>query len=88
MELHKFKKKCDKYTGSEERVYCVLFDKYHYYECYKKYSELKDIVKAITDIKRATYMKPEEICIKESEFYLTHLDNIYKLKQIGYTQIQ
>jgi hypothetical protein len=86
MELVKFKKKCDKCYGSQ-KMYFVIFDRYHYYECYQTYEEIKNTIKLLTKPRPTTYIKTEECCIKETELYLTHLDSMYKLKNMGYTQI-
>jgi hypothetical protein len=32
------------------------------------------------------HLKPEYICVKESEHYLSHMDNISKLKGMGYSK--
>jgi hypothetical protein len=88
MELTKFLKKCDKFKNSEERVYMLIFDRYHYHECYKPYGDIKHIIKEITNQKRAFFINSVESCIQETEYYLTHLDNIYKLKKMGYTHIE
>ena len=87
MELEKFIKKCKKCKKSEMRVYALIFDRYHYYECYKPYDTIKDIIKGITNPNNSTFINTEEACVQETEFYLTHLNNIYKLKQLGYTNI-
>jgi hypothetical protein len=87
MELEKFIKKCKKCKISEERIYCLIFDRYHYYECYKTYQDIKNTIKELTNSKRITFINSDETCIQETEFYLTHMNNIYKLKQLGYTSL-
>jgi hypothetical protein len=86
MELAKFKKKCDKCYGNE-KLYFVIFDRYHYYECYQTYEEIKNTIKLVTKPRLSTYIKAEDCCVKETELYLTHLDSMYKLKNLGYTQL-
>jgi hypothetical protein len=87
MELTKFLKKCEKLKNSEDRVYFLIFDRYHYHECYKPYGTIKNVLKEITCSKRASFINSSESCIQETEYYLTHLDNIYKLKKMGYSYI-
>ena len=87
MELEKFIKKCKKYKNSEQRVYCLIFDRYNYYECYKPYQDIKNSIKKLTDPNNVSYINSNEACVQETEFYLSHLDNIYKLKKLGYISL-
>ena len=49
MELERFIKKCKKCKNSEERIYCLIFDRYHYHECYKTYESIKNIIKDLSN---------------------------------------
>jgi hypothetical protein len=87
MELEKFIKKCKKCKNNDQRIYFLMFDRYHYFECYKPYQNIKNIIKELINPNNVTFINSNEACIQETEFYLTHLDNIYKLKKLGYISL-
>ena len=88
MELSKFEKKIKKCQSKEDKCYFLIFDRYHYKECYQTYQDFKNTMKEITSLKHVNYMNPNETCINEAENYLSHMDMMYKLKQMGYLKVE
>ncbi len=87
MELLSFLKKCSKNNCEETRQYFVIFDRYNYIERNTTYSQIKTIIQSLTKDDSIHHLKPEHVCIKETEHYLCHMDNISKLKSMGYSKL-
>jgi hypothetical protein len=87
MELSKFKKKCEKCIYDDKKLYFVIYDRYHYHECCQTYYEIKKIIKEVTKPKDITHICYDDCVVKESEYYTNHLENLHRLKNMGYTQI-
>ena len=86
MELSVFLKKCSK-QSYETKYYFVLFDRYNYIECHSNYNQVRDLIHNIMKPDSLYHLKPEHMCIHETEHYLTHMNNMSKLKAMGYTKI-
>ena len=67
MELSKFKKKCEKCIYDDKKLYFVIYDRYHYHECYQTYYEIKKIIKEVTKPKDITHICYDDCIVKESE---------------------
>ena len=86
MEIESFVKKC-KRSKNMERIYFVFFDRYNYIECYNTHENCSKILKDFFKTESLYYLKPENTCVQESEHYLKHMENVSKLKAMGYTKI-
>jgi hypothetical protein len=86
MELSSFLKKCSKSGCNESRQYFVIFDKYNYVECNTTYSQARVLIQSLIKEDSIHNLKPEHICVKETEHYLSHMDNMSKLKSMGYSK--
>jgi hypothetical protein len=87
MELSKFKRKCEKCLSDDKKIYFVIYDRHHYHECFQTYNEVKRTIKYVTKPKEITYLCFDDCIIKESEYYTGHLENLHRLKNMGYTQL-
>jgi len=96
MELSVFLKKCSSPSvrqnpkqslGHSLKYYFVLFDRYNYIECHSNYNQVRDLIHNIMKTDSLYHLKPECMCVHETEHYLTHMDNMSKLKAMGYTKI-
>jgi hypothetical protein len=86
MELSSFLKKCCSNKSSQSRQYFVIFDRYNYIECNTTYSGVKNLIQNIMKEDSIHNLKPEHICVKETDHYLCHMDNMSKLKSMGYSK--
>ncbi len=86
MELSSFLKKCSSNKCNESKQYFVIFDRYNFVECNKTYKEVRILLQNVMKEDSLYHLKPEYICVKESEHYLSHMDNISKLKGMGYSK--
>lgn len=89
MELSSFLKKCSSASSREtgSKYYFVLFDRYNYIECNSNYNQVRDLIHTIMKPDSLYHLKPECMCVHETEHYLTHMNNMSKLKAMGYTKI-
>jgi len=86
MELSTFLKKCSKSGCSESKQYFVIFDRYNFIECNKTYNEVRSLIQNVMKEDSLYHLKPEHICVRETEHYLSHMDNMSKLKSMGYSK--
>ena len=87
MELSNFLKKCSKSSCNGVRLYFVIFDKYNYVECNTTYSQARALIQSLIKEDSLYHLKPEHICVKETEHYLCHMDNMSRLKSMGYSKL-
>jgi hypothetical protein len=87
MELSSFLKKCSKNGCNKAKLYFVIFDKYNYIECNRTYGEVRNLVQNLIKEDSLHYLQPEYVCVKETEHYLSHMDNMSKLKSMGYSKL-
>jgi len=87
MELSSFLKKCAKNNCEGTRQYFIIFDRYNFIERNTTYNQIRNIIQSFMKEDSIYHLKPEHICVKESEHYLTHMDNISKLKSMGYSKL-
>lgn len=87
MELSSFLKKCTKNNCDGSRQYFLVFDRYNFIERNTTYSQIRAIIQSLIKEDTIYHLKPEHICVKETEHYLTHMDNISKLKSMGYSKL-
>jgi hypothetical protein len=91
MELSVFLKKCSSISARQSlersKFYFVLFDRYNYIECHSNYNQVRDLIHNVMKPDSLYHLKPECMCVHETEHYLTHMDNMSKLKAMGYTKI-
>ena len=87
MELSSFLKKCSKNNNFESKQYFVIFDRYNFVERNTTYSQIRSIIQSLMKEDSIYHLKPEHICVKETEHYLTHMDNMSKLKSMGYSKL-
>jgi hypothetical protein len=86
MELSSFLKKCSKSNSNESKQYFIIFDRYNFVECNTTYNGVKTLIQNVMKEDSLYHLKPEHMCVKETEHYLSHMDNISKLKSMGYSK--
>ncbi len=86
MELSSFLKKCCSNKCITTKQYFVIFDRYNFVECNTTYSQVRALIQSLIKEDSLYHLQPEHICVKESEHYLSHMDNISKLKSMGYSK--
>jgi hypothetical protein len=86
MEIESFVKKCKK-SKNTQKFYFLFFDRYNYIECFDTHEKCSKLLKESFKSESLYYLKSENTCIQESEYYLKHIENISKLKAMGYVNI-
>ncbi len=87
MELSSFLKKCSKNGCDNTKLYFVIFDRYNYVECNRTYNGARNLIQNLMKEDSLHHLQPEHICVKETEHYLCHMDNMSKLKSMGYSKL-
>lgn len=87
MELSSFLKKCSKSNTCDERKYFIIFDRYNFVECNTTYNKAREIIQNLMKDDSLYHLKPEHICVKETDHYLCHMDNMSKLRGMGYSKL-